>query len=65
MVPAASVVLLFPSFVLSVLLERRVLASRWITTERAIAYRTSFRANLASYALLFLAGLIWFFTNAK
>jgi hypothetical protein len=63
MIPAASITLLLPTFVLSVLIERRVLVWRWQGTERALANRTALRANLASYALLFLGGLVWLWRN--
>lgn len=60
MVPAASVVLLVPSFIVSIWLERWVLRRRWPERDRPTVNRTVWIANIASYALLFVAGSVWF-----
>jgi hypothetical protein len=59
MVPTASIVLLAPAFLITIPSERLVLRYCWprsIVTER---HRFVWVANLASYALLVLAGLFW------
>ena len=65
MVPAASVVLLIPSFFISVLLERWVLRRLWAGRDRASVNQTVWSANLASYALLFVVGSIWFLVSSQ
>ena len=58
-VPAAAAVLLVPCFYASVWLERWVCAKTWKQSERAQVRSSVFRANLASYALLFLGACGW------
>jgi len=65
MVPAASVVLLIPSFFISIWLERWVLRRRWSERDRPTVNRTVWIANLVSYALLFVAGSIWFGVSSR
>jgi hypothetical protein len=58
-VPAAAAVLLVPCFYASVWLERWVCAKTWKQIERSQVRRSVFRANLASYALLFIGACSW------
>jgi hypothetical protein len=56
MIPCASTVLLLPCFVVSVFLERAVLAKLWAEKDRKLVYAAALRANVWSYSFLFLAG---------
>jgi len=58
-VPAAAAVLLVPCFYASVWLERWVCARTWKQLDPARVRSSVFRANLASYALLFLGACGW------
>ena len=53
MVPAASLFLLFPSFVVSVIVEAWTLTRLWPSTARGRIWGVTWLANLLSYALLF------------
>jgi hypothetical protein len=58
-VALASALLLFPCFFVSVWLEHRSCAQRWKNANQERLYAGVYRANLASYALLFLLACVW------
>jgi hypothetical protein len=58
-VPAATALLLIPSFYVSVWLERLVCFRAWPTTYRATIRRGVYLSNLASYLVLFVAACGW------
>ena len=58
-VPAAAALLLFPSFYVSVWIERRVCLRSWPTADKAAVRRGVYLANVGSYGLLFLLGCGW------
>jgi len=59
MIPAASALLLIPSFVVSVWLERRICLRSWSGVDPASVRRGVFNANVASYGLLFIIACGW------
>lgn len=59
MVPIASAILLLPCFYLSVMLERKSCLKAWPDIEPEAVRRGVFRANVASYILLFLMACGW------
>jgi hypothetical protein len=59
LVACAAGILLIPTFFLSVWLERLVCRWIWRPSSRADLRRAVYSANLVSYALLFVAALIW------
>ncbi len=59
MIPAASALLLIPSFVASVWLERSICTNSWTNQNQAAVRRSVFNANLLSYGLLFLIACGW------
>jgi hypothetical protein len=65
MIPAAATVLLIPSFVISVLIERRVLERRWEAVDRALVRSAVLRANIWSYMLLLVAGSLWLILSVR
>lgn len=64
MIPAAATVLLFPSFVASVFIERWVLVRRWRDHDRRAIFSAVLRANVRSYGFLFAAGSLWLIFSA-
>lgn len=58
-VPTAAMVLMIPAFFVSILLERCVLRFLWRSEPSAERKRFVWRANIYSYALLIVFGLIW------
>lgn len=65
MIPAAATVLLVPSCVVSVFMERWILCRLWPDVERAALCRAVLVANLWSYVLLLLVGSLWTFFSFK
>jgi len=63
MIPAASALLLVPSFVVSVWFERRICLRSWGGIDPALVSRGVFNANLASYGLLFVIACGWLGTE--
>ena len=63
MIPAASALLLIPSFVVSVWFERRICVRSWSESDPGVVRSGVFKANLASYALLFVMACIWLGTE--
>ena len=59
MIPAALALLLIPSFMVSVWIERRIGRRHWPHLDVASVRSAVFKANLASYALLFLLACSW------
>jgi hypothetical protein len=59
MVPTAAIVLLVPAFLITIPSERLVLRYIWRQTAVSERRRFVWVANVASYALLVIAGLIW------
>jgi hypothetical protein len=59
LVPLAAALLLIPSFYVSVWLERFICRKAWPTLEAAVIRRGVYRANLASYAVLFILACGW------
>jgi hypothetical protein len=58
-VPTAAMVLMIPAFFVSIFLERCVLHFLWRSEPSAERKRFVWRANIYSYALLTVFGLIW------
>ncbi|HEX4537528.1 MAG TPA: hypothetical protein VH140_11305, partial [Candidatus Acidoferrum sp.] len=58
-VPTAAMVLMIPAFFVSIFLERCVLHFFWHSEPSPERKRFVWRANIYSYALLILFGLIW------
>jgi hypothetical protein len=58
-VPTAAMVLMIPAFFVSILLERCVLRFFWSNEPSTDLKRFVWRANICSYALLIVFGLIW------
>jgi hypothetical protein len=58
-VPTAAMVLMIPAFLVSILLERCVLHFFWRNEPSSERKRFVWRANIYSYALLIVFGLIW------
>jgi hypothetical protein len=58
-VPLSVAALLVPSFFISVWLERLVCVKMWVTCDEAAVRRGVYRANLASYLLLFILACGW------
>ena len=68
MIACAAVVLLIPSFFLSVWLERLICRWIWRDTPRASLRRATYSANLLSYSGLLVAASIWgvsFFSSSR
>ena len=63
LVPLAAALLLIPSFYVSVWLERFICVRAWPGSETAIVRRGVYKANLASYGLLFIMGCGWAFAE--
>jgi hypothetical protein len=59
LVPLAAALLLIPSFFVSVLLERFICRLAWTSADPAALRRGVFRANLASYIVLFVLACGW------
>ena len=59
MIPAASALLLVPSFVVSVWFERRICLHSWSGVSPLLVRRGVFNANVASYGLLFVMACGW------
>ena len=59
MIPAAATVLLIPSFLVSVPIERWILVRRWRDADKPTVRAAVLWANVWSYALLLVAGSIW------
>lgn len=59
-VPAATLVLLVPYCLASVIVERAILVRRWSHIEKSSVCAAVWRANLISYAALFIITTIWF-----
>jgi len=59
MIPAAATFLLVPCFLVSLFIERLVLAHRWAGRDRKSVYSAVLRANVWSYVFLFVAGSVW------
>ena len=59
MVPLAAALLLIPSFYASVWLERVSCCHTWSSHDSSLVCRGVFRANLASYGVLFLLACGW------
>jgi hypothetical protein len=59
MVPIASAILLLPCFYLSVMIERKSCLNAWPDHDPEAVRRGVFRANVASYLLLFLMACGW------
>ena len=59
LIPVAAALLLIPSFFVSVWLEGLICYRFWPNSDRAAVRRGVFRANLASYILLFLLACGW------
>ena len=51
-IPVAALVLLIPSFLVTVIVERLVLVKYWKTVDRARITKTVWLVNCASYAVL-------------
>ena len=58
-IPTAAALLLVPCFYASILLERWICLIIWKNHDRTMIRRGVFRANLASYAFLFVAACGW------
>ena len=65
MIPCAATVLLIPCFVLSVMIERFVLARRWKEVDRRLVFSTVLRANTWSYVFLLIAGSLWIISSTR
>lgn len=65
MIPAAATFLLIPCFLISVLIERWVLACRWPERPQSAVFSTVLRANIWSYVFLFVAGSLWTVWNLR
>ncbi len=65
MIPAAATFLLLPCFVVSLVIERRVLTRRWVGRDRKAVFSAVFRANVWSYVFLFVAGSVWTIISFK
>jgi hypothetical protein len=65
MIPAASLVLLFPFYVASVLVEYLVLKNRWRREKKTLALTTVMTANALSYAglALYYGMMLWLATR--
>jgi hypothetical protein len=59
MVPLAAALLLVPTFIVSVLIERRVCRASWPDAEEGPLRRAVWRANLVSYGMLFVVAIAW------
>ena len=59
LVPLAAALLLVPSFYISVWIERLICRRAWPNSDAAVVRRAVFRANLASYAVLFVLACGW------
>ncbi len=59
MIPAAATVLLIPSFLISLIIERGVLVRRWPERDRSTVFSAVLRANVWSYLFLFVLGSLW------
>lgn len=59
MIPAAAMVLLIPCFLLSVVIEFRVLIRLWPEHSRRAVLSAVLRANVWSYLFLLAAGTLW------
>jgi len=59
LIPAAAALLLVPCFYVSVWLERRVCVRAWPDSDPVAVRRGIYRANLASYILLFILACGW------
>jgi hypothetical protein len=59
MVPAASALLLIPSFIVSLWIERYICLRLWRSVDPALVRRGVLNTNLASYGLLFLIACGW------
>ena len=59
MVPTAAIVLMIPAFLITVPSERLVLRYCWPQVAPSERRKFAWTANLASYALLVVAGLFW------
>jgi hypothetical protein len=59
LVPLAAALLLIPSFYVSVWLESKVCRWTWPNIDSAVVRRGVFRANLASYTVLFILACCW------
>ena len=58
-IPVAALVLLIPSFLVTVIVERLVLVKYWKTVDRARITKTVWLVNCASYAVLGLFIGVW------
>lgn len=58
-VPLAAALLLIPSFYISVWLESKICRRTWPDIDSAVVRRGVFRANLASYVVLFILACGW------
>ena len=58
-IPVAALVLLIPSFLVTVIVERLVLVKYWKTVDRARITKTVWLVNCASYAVLGLFICVW------
>ena len=65
MVPAALTFLLVPSFFISVWIERWALRRRWQMLDRTLVGTVVLRANLWSYACLFVLGCVWLLASTR
>jgi len=65
MIPAAATFLLVPCFVVSLVIERWVLARRWANRDRKAVFSAVLRANVGSYVFLFVAGSVWTIISFK
>ena len=59
LVPLAAALLLIPSFYVSVWLERFICRKAWPDSDAAAVRRGVYRANLASYVVLFILACGW------
>jgi len=59
LVPLAAALLLIPSFYVSVWLESKICRFLWPHIDSAVVRRGVFRANLASYVVLFILACGW------
>jgi hypothetical protein len=59
MIPAASGLLLVPSFIISVLIERPICVGSWANCDPRAVRRSVFHANIVSYALLLIGVCVW------
>lgn len=58
-IPLAAALLLIPSFYVSVWIERSICRRAWPNSDAAVVRRGVFRANLASYFILFILACGW------